>query len=84
MVVTAWPACSRVKKALQAIQQYLELELQIVLAPSAMLDRYGSAAGYIRKDGFEISAKVFNVLEGLTIKGVRGEKTEIYYKKNEI
>ena len=36
----------------------------MIVAASALLDRYGSAINYIVNDGFEISAKVFNVLEG--------------------
>jgi UDP-hydrolysing UDP-N-acetyl-D-glucosamine 2-epimerase len=40
------------------------LELQLVVASSALLERYGSAINYIEKDGFNITAKVFNVLEG--------------------
>lgn len=64
VVVTARPSYSRVKTALRAIQIHPELELQLVVAASALLDRYGSAVNYIEKDGFEITAKVFNVLEG--------------------
>lgn len=64
VVVTARPSYSRIKTALKAIQDHPELELQLVVAASALLDRYGSAVNYIQKDGFEIAAKVFNVLEG--------------------
>ncbi len=64
MVVTARPSYSRIKTALKAIQEHPELELQLVIAASALLDRYGSAVNYIERDGFEIAAKVFNVLEG--------------------
>jgi UDP-hydrolysing UDP-N-acetyl-D-glucosamine 2-epimerase len=64
VVVTARPSYSRIKTALKAIQQHPELELQLVVAASALLDRYGSAVNYIEQDGFEITAKVFNVLEG--------------------
>lgn len=64
VVVTARPSYSRVKTALKAIQNHPELELQLVVAASALLDRYGSAVNYIENDGFEIAAKVFNVLEG--------------------
>ena len=64
VVVTARPSYSRIKTALKAIQEHPELELQLVVAASALLDRYGSAVDYIEKDGFEITAKVFNVLEG--------------------
>ena len=64
VVVTARPSYSRIKTALQAIKDHPKLELQLVVAASALLDRYGSAVNYILNDGFEISAKVFNVLEG--------------------
>lgn len=64
VVVTARPSYSRIKTALRAIQQHPDLELQLIIAASALLDRYGSAVNYIQKDGFEITAKVFNVLEG--------------------
>lgn len=64
VVVTARPSYSRVKTALQAIKNHPELELQLVVAASALLDRYGTAVRIMEKDGFEITAKVFNVLEG--------------------
>jgi UDP-hydrolysing UDP-N-acetyl-D-glucosamine 2-epimerase len=64
VVITARPSYSRVKTVLTAIKQHPELELQLIVAASALLDRYGSAVNYIEKDGFEIAAKVFNVLEG--------------------
>lgn len=64
VVITARPSYSRVKTALQAIQNHPQLELQLVVSSSALLDRYGSAIDVIEKDGFAITAKVFNVLEG--------------------
>jgi UDP-hydrolysing UDP-N-acetyl-D-glucosamine 2-epimerase len=64
VVVTARPSYSRIKTALKAIKDHPNLELQLVVAASALLDRYGSAVKYIENDGFDITAKVFNVLEG--------------------
>ena len=64
VVITARPSYSRVKTVLQAIQNHPDLELQLIVAASALLERYGSAVNYIEKDGFAIAAKVFNVLEG--------------------
>lgn len=66
VVVTARPSYSRVKTALQAIKNHPKLELQLVVAGSALLERYGSAVNIIEKDGFEIIEKVFMVLEGDT------------------
>lgn len=64
VVITARPTYSRVKTALQAIKNHPDLELQLVVASSALLDRYGRTVNFIEKDMFEISARVFNVLEG--------------------
>ncbi|HRO07531.1 MAG: UDP-N-acetylglucosamine 2-epimerase (hydrolyzing) [Bacteroidia bacterium] len=64
IVVTARPSYSRIKTAIEAVNQHPDLELQLVVTSSALLDRYGTAVNYIEKDGFSISAKVFNVLEG--------------------
>ncbi|MDZ4667971.1 MAG: UDP-N-acetylglucosamine 2-epimerase [bacterium] len=64
VVITARPSYSRIKTALEAIKNHPDLELQLIIAASALLDRYGSAVNFIEKDGFEITAKVFNVLEG--------------------
>ncbi|RME94289.1 MAG: UDP-N-acetylglucosamine 2-epimerase (hydrolyzing), partial [Bacteroidetes bacterium] len=64
VVVTARPSYSRIKTALQAIKEHPQLELQLVVAASALLSRFGSAVKAIEQDGFAITAKVFNVLEG--------------------
>ncbi|MCH8536091.1 MAG: UDP-N-acetylglucosamine 2-epimerase [Flavobacteriaceae bacterium] len=64
VVVTARPSYSRIKTALTALKNHPEVELQLVVAASALLDRYGRAIDYIKNDGFSIDAKVFNVLEG--------------------
>src|SRR5919197_6578327 len=64
VVVTARPSYSRIKTALKAIQEHPDLELQLVVAASALLERYGSAVRYIEDDGFKIAARVYMVLEG--------------------
>jgi UDP-hydrolysing UDP-N-acetyl-D-glucosamine 2-epimerase len=64
VVVTARPSYSRIKTALRAIEQHPNLELQLVVAASALLDRYGSAINFIKEDGFKIAAQVYMVLEG--------------------
>ena len=64
VVVTARPSYSRVKTALTAIQSHPSLKLQLVVAASALLDRYGSVVQQIEADGFSIDKKVFMVLEG--------------------
>ncbi len=64
VVITARPSYSRVKTVLQGILDHPDLELQLVVAASALLDRYGTAVDYIEKDGFPIAARVYMVLEG--------------------
>lgn len=66
VVITARPSYARVKTALKAIDNHKELELQLVLAGSALLDRYGNASKVIEKDGFKVAEKIYNVLEGET------------------
>lgn len=63
-VITARPSYSRVKTVLEAVNKHPKLELQLVVAGSALLDRYGNAVNFIEKDGFTINEKVFMVLEG--------------------
>jgi len=64
VVITARPSYSRIKTALKAMREHKDLELQVIVAASALLDRYGTAVNYIEADGFEIAAKVYMVLEG--------------------
>lgn len=64
VVVTARPSYSRMKTALCAITRHPHLELQLVVAASALLDRYGRAVRVIEDDGFSIDARVYSVLEG--------------------
>ena len=64
VVVTARPSYSRIKTALQAIDKHPDLELQLVVAASALLDRYGNAIRVIERDGFRIASRVYMVLEG--------------------
>lgn len=64
VVVTARPSYSRIKTVLKAINEHPDLELQLVVSASALLDRYGSAVNYIEKDGFEIKEKIYSVIEG--------------------
>lgn len=73
VVITARPSYSRVKTALEAMRDHPGIDLRIVLAASALLDRYGRVADIVRKDGFEVAAEVYSVLEGDDIaQSVRG------------
>src|SRR5574339_174726 len=64
VVVTARPSYSRIRTALRAIHQHPDLELQLVVAASALLERYGHAIQAIERDGFPVAARVYMVVEG--------------------
>ncbi|OFW16890.1 MAG: UDP-N-acetyl-D-glucosamine 2-epimerase, UDP-hydrolysing [Acidobacteria bacterium RIFCSPLOWO2_12_FULL_67_14] len=64
VVVTARPSYSRIRSALRAIADRRDLELQLVVAASALLDRYGNAVQAIEHDGFHIAQRVYLMLEG--------------------
>ena len=57
---------SSIKSAMRAIQRHPDLELQLIVGASAILDRYGSVINLIEKDGFEPSARVHMLIEGET------------------
>lgn len=64
VAVTARPSYSRIKSALRAVEAHPDLNLQLVVGASALLHRYGEAIEYIKKDGFEVAARVYMVVEG--------------------
>ena len=64
VLVTARPSYSRIRSALRAIQDHPDLELLLIVAASALLERYGNAIQAIEHDGFTPVARVFMVLEG--------------------
>lgn len=57
---------SSIKSAMRAIQRHPDLELQLIVGASAVLDRYGSVIKLIEQDGFEPSARVHMLIEGET------------------
>ena len=64
VVITSRPSYSRIKTALSAIKRNEKLELQLILAGSALLDRYGNASTYVEQDGFHIDDRIYMVIEG--------------------
>ena len=64
VVVTARASYARIKSVLSKVAATEGLELQLIVAASALLDRYGEAIRYIEEDGFEVAARVYMVLEG--------------------
>lgn len=55
-----------IKSAMQAVHAHPALELQVVVAASALLDRYGEAVQHVEADGFSAAARVHMLIEGET------------------
>ncbi len=64
VVVTARPSYSRIRSVLEAVREHPGLELQLVVAASALLDRYGNAQQIIENEGFKIDRRVYMIIEG--------------------
>ncbi len=64
VVLTMRASYAKIKPILQAIQQHKDLELQVILAASALLARFGNLETIVEKDGFPISARIHMILEG--------------------
>lgn len=64
VVVTSRASYARIKSLLSAIQGHDSLRLQLVVAASALLHRYGSVVDVIESDGFKPNATVHAVIEG--------------------
>ncbi len=57
---------SSIKSAMAALRDHPALELQLVVAASALLDRYGAVVNLIEQDGFKVSARIYMLIEGET------------------
>jgi UDP-hydrolysing UDP-N-acetyl-D-glucosamine 2-epimerase len=66
VVVGSRASYSSIKSAMRAIHNHPDLELLLVAAASALIDRYGNVAVMMEQDGFEIAARVNMLLEGAT------------------
>lgn len=64
VVITARASYARVKTVLEAIKKHPRLRLRLVVAASALLEKYGAAVDVILQDGFEPASVVYMVLEG--------------------
>lgn len=56
----------RIKSVMQAIRGNPNLELQIIVGASGVLQRFGAVVNVLREDGFEPNATVYTILEGET------------------
>lgn len=57
---------SSIKSAMRAIHNHSDLELQLIVGASAILDRYGAVINLIENDGYTPSARVHMLIEGET------------------
>ncbi len=57
---------SSIKAVMRAVQVHPDLELQLIVGASAVLDRFGSVVDVIARDGFRIDARVNIIIEGET------------------
>jgi UDP-hydrolysing UDP-N-acetyl-D-glucosamine 2-epimerase len=64
VAVTARPSYSRIRSVLKALEGHNQIELQLVVAASALLERYGQVIENIKADGFKADAQVYMVVEG--------------------
>ena len=64
VVITARPSYSRIKSLLTAVHENPNLELQLILGASALLERYGSVIDTIKADGFKPNEIIHMVIEG--------------------
>lgn len=64
MVVASRANYARIKSALQAIRDHPDLELQLIVAASALLERFGGSIDVIEADGFKPDATIHLIIEG--------------------
>lgn len=67
VVVASRANYGRVKYLMKAIQEHPELELQLVVGASTLLERFGKAINVIKKDGFTPVRSIHYVIEGETL-----------------
>jgi len=66
VVITNRAHYARGKLVLKAIDKHPNLELQLIVAGSALIDKYGKIIKKIEEDGFKIDKKITMLLEGGT------------------
>ena len=64
VVVASRANYARIKSVLAAVREHPELELQLIVAASALLERFGNVIDVIQADGFQVDATVYVVIEG--------------------
>lgn len=66
-VVASRANYGRVKSVLDSIKNHPNLELQLIVGASALLDRFGKAVNVIKNDGFDVDKTIHYIVEGETL-----------------
>jgi len=53
-----------IRSAMKAIQEHPDLQLQVILGGSGLVDKYGDLAGILTQDGFSVDKKIFMQMAG--------------------
>lgn len=55
---------SSIKSAMTALSRRKDVELQVITGSSAVIERYGEVANLIEQDGFSITMRLHNLIDG--------------------
>lgn len=66
-VVASRANYGRVKYVLKALQEHPDVELQLIVGASTLLDRFGRAIDIIKEDGFNPNKAIYYIVEGETL-----------------
>lgn len=64
VVVASRANYGRIKTVLQAIKNHPDLDLQLIVGASALLYRFGKVIDVIKRDGFDVVAQIYSIVEG--------------------
>lgn len=64
VVVNGRANYGRIKSFMRAVVAHPELELQLIVGASALLNRFGNVIDIIKQDGFSPDATVYSIVEG--------------------
>ena len=64
VVLTARASYAKIKPILQHLEKNPTVELQLICAASAMLDRFGNTVKIVEEDGFYVNEKIHFIIEG--------------------
>ena len=64
IIVNSRANYGRIKTVLQALKDDPNVQLQIIVGASAVLERFGNVSKIISNDGFKIDSMLYSVVEG--------------------